>query len=42
MLAARAREVLHTLGARPRRVAVSGVESLTDSEERVARLPRSG
>ena len=41
VVAGRAREELHTLGARPRR-AVSGVESLTRSEERVARMAAEG
>ena len=42
MLVARAREELHTLGARPRRTAISGIESLTRSEEGVARMAADG
>jgi DNA-binding CsgD family transcriptional regulator len=41
-LAARAREELRTLGARPRRLAFSGVESLTASERRVAEMAARG
>jgi len=41
-LAARAREELITTGARPRRAALSGRDSLTPSERRVAQLAASG
>jgi len=41
-LAARAREELVTAGARPRRERVSGVESLTASERRVAQMAAAG
>ena len=41
-LAARAETELHATGARPRRVALSGVESLTPSERRVAELAAQG
>jgi len=41
-LAARAERELLATGARPRRVALSGVESLTPSERRVAELAASG
>ena len=41
-LAARAREELAATGARPRRIALSGVQSLTPSERRVARLAADG
>jgi DNA-binding CsgD family transcriptional regulator len=41
-LAARAERELLATGARPRRIALSGVESLTPSERRVAELAASG
>jgi DNA-binding CsgD family transcriptional regulator len=41
-LAARAETELLATGARPRRVALSGVESLTPSERRVAELAAAG
>lgn len=41
-LTARAREELVAAGARPRRSSISGVDSLTPSERRVARLARQG
>lgn len=41
-LAARAREELRIAGARPRRDALSGVDALTASERRVARLAADG
>jgi DNA-binding NarL/FixJ family response regulator len=41
-LAARAERELHATGARPRRVALSGVDSLTPSERRVAELAAEG
>ena len=41
-LAARAEHELLATGARPRRIALSGVESLTPSERRVAELAASG
>lgn len=41
-LAARARAQLLAAGARPRRAAFSGIESLTESEHRVARLAAAG
>jgi DNA-binding CsgD family transcriptional regulator len=41
-LVERARAELRTLGARPRRLAFSGVESLTASERRVARMAAAG
>jgi DNA-binding NarL/FixJ family response regulator len=41
-LAARAERELLATGARPRRVALSGVESLTPSERRVAELAAEG
>jgi DNA-binding CsgD family transcriptional regulator len=41
-LAERARDELRATGARPRRLALSGVQSLTPSELRVARLAASG
>jgi DNA-binding CsgD family transcriptional regulator len=41
-LLARARDELHAAGARPRRLASSGVEALTPSELRVARLAAGG
>jgi DNA-binding CsgD family transcriptional regulator len=41
-LAARAEQELLATGARPRRIALSGVESLTPSERRVAELAASG
>lgn len=41
-LAARARAELLAVGARPRRAAFSGIESLTESEHRVARLAAAG
>ncbi|HVF77659.1 MAG TPA: AAA family ATPase [Solirubrobacteraceae bacterium] len=40
--AARAREELLATGARPRRAALSGADSLTPSEQRVARLATDG
>ena len=42
VLAARARAELVSVGARPRRVAFSGIGSLTASELRVARLAATG
>jgi DNA-binding CsgD family transcriptional regulator len=42
LLTVRAREELHTIGARPRRAAISGLGALTRSEERVARLAAEG
>jgi len=41
-LAQRAREELHASGARPRRAALRGVDSLTPSERRVAQLAAAG
>jgi DNA-binding CsgD family transcriptional regulator len=41
-LAAQAREELRIAGAKPRRVAISGIDSLTPSERRVAELAASG
>ena len=41
-LAGRARDELLAAGARPRRASFSGVESLTPSESRVARLAATG
>jgi DNA-binding CsgD family transcriptional regulator len=41
-LAARANTELQATGARPRRIALSGVESLTPSERRVARMAAEG
>ena len=41
-LAARGREELQATGARPRRIALSGVESLTPSERRVVQLAADG
>jgi len=41
-LAARAESELLATGARPRRIALSGVESLTPSERRVAEMAASG
>jgi DNA-binding NarL/FixJ family response regulator len=41
-LAERARDELQATGARPRRLALSGVQSLTPSELRVARLAATG
>ena len=41
-LAARAESELLATGARPRRIALSGVESLTPSERRVAELAAEG
>jgi DNA-binding CsgD family transcriptional regulator len=41
-LAGRARAQLHATGARPRTTALSGVESLTPSERRVAELAAAG
>ena len=41
-LAERARSELHATGARPRTTALSGVESLTPSEKRVADLAADG
>lgn len=41
-LATRARDELIAAGARPRRVALSGVESLTPMERRVAQLAKEG
>jgi DNA-binding CsgD family transcriptional regulator len=41
-LAARAQEELLASGARPRRIALSGVEALTPSERRVADLAAAG
>jgi DNA-binding CsgD family transcriptional regulator len=41
-LSARAQDELLATGARPRRVALSGVESLTPSERRIARLAAEG
>ena len=40
--AARARDELLATGARPRRTALSGADSLTPSERRVARLAADG
>ena len=42
MLADRAREELRATGARPRRAVLSGVDSLTASERRVAQLAAAG
>jgi DNA-binding NarL/FixJ family response regulator len=42
LLAGRAREELHALGARPRRSALSGPGALTPAEHRVARLAADG
>jgi DNA-binding CsgD family transcriptional regulator len=42
LLADRARRELHAVGARPRRDAVSGVDSLTPAEHRVATLAAQG
>jgi DNA-binding CsgD family transcriptional regulator len=41
-LATRARDELVTAGARPRRERISGVESLTASERRVAQMAAAG
>jgi DNA-binding NarL/FixJ family response regulator len=41
-LARRSREELHACGARPRRSAIIGVESLTPAEHRVALLAGAG
>jgi DNA-binding CsgD family transcriptional regulator len=41
-LAERARDELRATGARPRRLALSGVQSLTPSELRVAKLAATG
>jgi DNA-binding CsgD family transcriptional regulator len=41
-LAARANTELRATGARPRRIALSGVESLTPSERRVAQMAAGG
>ena len=41
-LAARANTELRATGARPRRAALSGVESLTPSEQRVAQMASTG
>jgi DNA-binding CsgD family transcriptional regulator len=41
-LAARAREELVSVGARPRRERLSGVEALTASERRVAQMAAAG
>ena len=41
-LAARARQELHAIGARPRRSALAGVDALTPAEHRVARLAADG
>ena len=41
-IAARAETELRATGARPRRVALSGLDSLTASERRVAELAREG
>jgi ATP/maltotriose-dependent transcriptional regulator MalT len=41
-LAARAREDLHATGARPRRLARTGVDALTASEQRMVRLAAEG
>ncbi len=41
-LAAYGRDELQATGARPRRIALSGVESLTPSERRVAQLAAGG
>ena len=38
----RARDELRAAGARPRRTAVSGIDSLTPSERRVARMAADG
>ena len=42
LLADRAREELHVLGARPRRARISGVRALTATERRVARMAAEG
>jgi DNA-binding NarL/FixJ family response regulator len=42
LLARRAREELHAIGARPRRSAVSGPGALTPAEHRVAQLAARG
>lgn len=42
VLADRARHELHAVGARPRRSALSGVDSLTPAEHRVAKLAAQG
>jgi DNA-binding CsgD family transcriptional regulator len=42
LLASRARQELHAAGARPRRAALSGVDSLTPAEHRVATLAAQG
>jgi DNA-binding CsgD family transcriptional regulator len=42
LLARRARHELHAAGARPRRSALSGVDSLTPAEHRVATLAAQG
>ena len=42
VLAGRAREELNILGAKPRRLAFSGVDSLTASERRIADLAATG
>src|SRR5262249_21721208 len=41
-LVARARQELHAAGARPRRITRSGIDALTASELRVARLAAAG
>ena len=42
LLAAQARQELLATGARPRRVVLSGAESLTASERRIATMARGG
>ncbi len=42
LLADRARHELHAVGARPRRSAISGIDSLTPAEHRVATLAAQG
>ena len=42
VLAERARKTLHAAGGRPRRARVTGIASLTPSEQQVARLAASG
>jgi DNA-binding CsgD family transcriptional regulator len=42
LIAARAREEIAAAGGRPRRVRLTGVDSLTPSELRVARMAASG
>ncbi|HEY7621325.1 MAG TPA: AAA family ATPase [Solirubrobacteraceae bacterium] len=42
LLADRARHELHAVGARPRRTAISGIDSLTPAEHRVATLAAQG